>query len=269
MKDQLPTLLALAQDSARRAGDLLVERLNTDFKICKKGRINLVTEIDLQSEALIVGGLREHFPDHQILTEEQASRQTDSPFKWIIDPLDGTTNYAHGYPFFCVSIALELAGEIVLGVVYDPIADEMFSALKGGGATLNGQAIRVSAEPHLSESLLCTSFSYQQADIRVNLRHFNPLILEARAIRRDGAAALDLCYVGCGRFDGFWGISLNAWDVAAGLLINEEAGGRGSRFDGSPTTIYDREILATNGRIHGSMMALLESDNHSRIGLWK
>ena len=267
MKEELLNLMALAQDSARQAGNLLVERLNTDFKIRKKGPINLVTEIDLQSEALIVGRIRKHFPEHQILTEEQASRRTASPFKWIIDPLDGTTNYAHGYRFFCVSIALELAGEIVLGVVYDPITDEMFSAIKGSGATLNGQVIRVSAEPKLSESLLCTSFSYQQADIRANLGYFNPLILEARAIRRDGAAALDLCYVGCGRFDGFWGIGLNAWDVAAGLLIGEEAGGRVSRFDGSDSTIYDREILATNGRIHGPMMKLLESEKQSTIGL--
>ncbi len=249
--------LSLARNAAREAGRLLVSRLDTDFSISKKGRINLVTEMDLKSEKLITGLIRDRFPEHQILAEEEGTRQSASPFKWVIDPLDGTTNYAHGYRFFCVSIALEAHGEVVAGVVYDPVTDELFSAEKGSGAWLNDRGIRVSSEDSLGESMLSTGFSYQEDAMRRNLALFNRFILRSRAVRRDGAAALDLCYTACGRFDGFWELSLNAWDVAAGKLIIEEAGGRVTNFRGDPCSIYDAEILASNGRVHDQMIRVL------------
>ncbi len=242
--------------AAQEAGSLLRERHGSSFAIAKKGRINLVTEMDLASEELIVRRLLTAYPDHQILAEERGQSQSSSPWKWVIDPLDGTTNYAHGYRFFCVSIGLEFQGKIVLGVVHDPITLETFSAISGAGAELNGQPIRVSIEATLENAMLSTGFSYQPEAVEQNLELFNALIRQARAIRRDGSAALDLCYVACGRFDGFWELSLSAWDVAAGTLIVREAGGGVSRFDGAPGTIYDGEIVVSNGSLHA---ALLES----------
>jgi len=221
--------------------------------------------MDLQSETMITESIRGLYPDHQILAEEKASQESDSAYKWIIDPLDGTTNYAHGYRFFCVSIAVEHQHDVIFGVVYDPVTKELFKGIRGGGAFLNGRPIRSSVESQLSESLICTGFSYDREGVLVNLFHFNNLILEARAVRRDGSAALDLCYVACGRYDGFWEISLNPWDVAAGKLIVEEAGGRISSFSGNPCTVYDAEILATNGRIHEQMMTLLTRGPSSNV----
>lgn len=251
-------MLAFAAETARQAGQLLAQGLGSGFQIKKKGRINLVTEMDLESERLIVNRIQERFPGHQILAEEEGARRSDSPFLWIVDPLDGTTNYAHGYRFFCVSIALEVEGEVALGAVYDPVTDEMFTAQKGEGALLNGKPTRVSSEDSLVDAMLSTGFSYQNDDMRRNLELFNRFIVQARAVRRDGSAALDLCYVACGRFDGFWEISLSAWDVAAGKLIVEESGGSATLFDGSPCSVHDREILATNGRLHPSMMEVLK-----------
>lgn len=248
---------SFAERTAREAGRLLVQSLGTGFSIAKKGRINLVTEIDLKSEKLITKRIRETFPDHQILAEEGGAQVGGSPFKWVVDPLDGTTNYAHGYRFFAVSIALEAHGRIVVGVVYDPVTDEMFSSEAGCGASLNGAAIQVSQETSVGDAMLATGFSYDLEAMEANLALFNRLIPKARAVRRDGSAALDLCYTACGRFDGFWELSLSAWDVAAGKLIIEEAGGRATRFDGSPCTIYDQEILATNGAIHGELGGIL------------
>ena len=210
--------------------------------------------MDLAAEELIVGHLLTAFPDHQILAEERGQSRSASPWKWIIDPLDGTTNYAHGYRFFCVSIGLEFEGEIVLGVVHDPTTLETFSALTGGGATLNDEPIQVSVEATLEDALLSTGFSYQPEAVEQNLELFNALIRQARAVRRDGSAALDLCYVACGRFDGFWELSLSAWDVAAGTLIVREAGGAVSRFDGTPGSIYDGEIVVSNGALHGALL---------------
>ncbi len=247
----------LAERLAREAGKLLIENLDTGFSISKKGRINLVTEMDLKSEKLITSRIRDRFPEHQILAEEGGAQGKPAPFRWVIDPLDGTTNYAHGYRFFSVSIALEAHGRVVVGVVYDPVTDEMFAAEVGKGASLNGAPIRVSSEDSVGDAMLSTGFSYDMQAMRANLSLFNRLIPKARAIRRDGSAALDLCYTACGRFDGFWEISLSAWDVAAGKLIVEEAGGRATRFDGRPCTIYDQEILATNGRIHQDLGRIL------------
>ncbi len=250
-------LLAAATEIARDAGQVLLTRFRKDIKVSKKGRIDLITEMDLKVERMIVDQIHLRFPDHEVLAEEQGSQAGDGPYKWIVDPLDGTTNYAHGYRFFSVSIGVESEGKLILGVVYDPVTEELFSAARGQGATLNGQPIRVSDEDLLINGLLCTGFSYDREEIKGNLELFNRMILHSQAIRRDGSAALDLCYVACGRFDGFWELSLNPWDMAAGRLIVEEAGGWVTAFNGSASTIYDRELLATNGKIHAEMMEIL------------
>jgi myo-inositol-1(or 4)-monophosphatase len=257
--ESVSDLLAMTTGMARDAGQLLLAHFRDDHQISKKGRIDLVTEMDVRAEKLIVDQIRLRFPDHEILAEEQGSHAGNGPYKWIIDPLDGTTNYAHGYRFFSVSIAIEWERELILGVVYDPVTEELFSATKGQGATLNNHPIHVSDENQLIDSLLVTGFSYDQEEIKKNLEYFNRMILHSRAIRRDGSAALDLCYVACGRFEGFWEVSLKPWDVAAGRLIVEEAGGTVTNFRGSPSTIYRPELLASNGKIHGAMMALLTS----------
>lgn len=257
IESMVSKMFVTAREAALEAGRILVSRLRTDFQISKKGRINLVTEMDLQVEEMIVDRIRADFPKHKILAEERGNEAGSGPFKWVIDPLDGTTNYAHGYRFFSVSVAVEFEGQIILGVVYDPVVDELFSARIGKGAYLNDKPIYVSAEEQLVDSFLCTGFSYDRKEILRNLRFFERLILKCRAIRRDGSAALDMCYVASGRFDGFWEVSLNPWDVAAGKLIVEEAGGTVSRLDGSGCTIYDREIVATNGRIDGVLVEQL------------
>lgn len=248
---------SVAEQAAREAGELLLSRLRTQVEISKKGRINLVTEMDVQAEEAIVDRILGNFPEHQILAEEQGTREGTAACRWIIDPLDGTTNYAHGYRFFCVSIALEIDDQMALGVVSDPVTEELFSARRGQGAFLNGDPIHVSRENELVDSLVCTGFSYDREEIEKNLEFFNRFVLNTRGVRRDGSAALDLCYVACGRFDGFWELSLHPWDVAAGKLIVEEAGGHVSRFDGSPFGSFNPEVLATNAGIHDAMMELL------------
>ncbi|MDA2927183.1 inositol monophosphatase [Acidobacteria bacterium AH-259-G07] len=258
-KSLISKAFSVAQEAALEAGHVLFSHLRSHFQISKKGRINLVTEMDLEAEKIIVDRIRRDFPDHEILAEEQGTQPGSDPYKWIIDPLDGTTNYAHGYRFFCVSIALEVEGQIVFGTVYDPVTEELFSAKRGEGASLNGQPIHVSNKEELINSLLCTGFSYDEEEIRRNLKLFDRVILRSRAVRRDGSAALDLCYIACGRFDGFWELSLHPWDRAAGQLIVEEASGQVTALNGSPCTIYDAEILASNGKIHASMVELLRS----------
>lgn len=248
--------LQTATEAAKEAGRFLFDNLKTPFSISKKGRINLVTEMDVKAEEMIISRIREQHPEHQILAEERGLEEGTSPARWIVDPLDGTTNYSHGYRFFCVSIALEWEGVIELGAVFDPVTSELFSARRGKGAWLNGRPISVSDGSSLLDSLLCTGFSYHRSEIQKNLQLFGRLIMEARAVRRDGAAALDLCFVACGRFDGFWELSLNPWDVAAGKLIVEEAGGLVTGFDGSPCTVYDRQIVASNGKIHAQIINL-------------
>jgi len=253
-------MLNFAIETARDAGRVLMEKFGRITAITKKGDINLVTEADLASEALITERIRSHFPKHSILAEEAGDTvviEGEGDWKWIIDPLDGTTNYAHGYPCFCVTIALERAGEIVLGVTYDPTRDELFAAEKGGGATLNGKAIHVSATDELGNSLLVTGFPYDikyRTDIA---RHLTDFLLSTRGVRRDGSAAIDLAYVACGRFDGFWEEGLNPWDVAAGVLLIEEAGGVVSGYDGSRLSIYRPPIAASNGMIHREMLDIL------------
>jgi myo-inositol-1(or 4)-monophosphatase len=254
-------LLETAVEAARAAGRVLLEHRRRGFSIAKKGRVNLVTEADLASERLIVERIHGRFPTHRVLAEEGGNGGGEAEFRWVIDPLDGTTNYAHGYPCFCVSIGVERQDELVVGVVFDPLRRELFTARRGYGAFLNGRPIHVSMEERLEDSLLCTGFSYQEDEIAGNLKLFSAVMMAARSVRRDGSAALDLCYVACGRFDGFWELSLNPWDVAAGMLILREAGGKVTRFDGTPGTIHDRECLATNGRIHEPLAAILRGES--------
>lgn len=244
--------------AARLAGAYQLEKFARPLDICMKGDKDLVTEVDRASEKLIVDHLRSCFPDHDIVAEEGEYRQKNSPFRWIIDPVDGTTNYAHGFPWFCSSIALENEGELVAGVVYNPFYDELFSAVKGGGAWLNGQRIHVSPRAPLSSALLATGFPYDCAtDPANNFDNFIAFQKRARGIRRAGAAALDLACVAAGRLDGFWELKLKPWDVAAGVLLVTEAGGRVTTFDSSRYDVSNDRIVASNGMIHDEMTALL------------
>jgi myo-inositol-1(or 4)-monophosphatase len=252
-------MLNFAIETVRDAGRILLEKLGR-VNISKKGDINLVTEADLASEALIIERIRSHYPRHSILAEESGDAVIigdGGSSKWIIDPLDGTTNYAHGYPCFCVTIALEHDGEVVLGVTFDPTRDEIFAAEKGRGATLNRKPIRVSQAETLRDSLIVTGFPYDFKTKPQFVKHFTDFLMESRGVRRDGSAAIDMAYVACGRFDGFWEEGLNPWDVAAGKLLVEEAGGVVSYYDGSAFNIYQPPILASNGIIHNAMMAVL------------
>jgi myo-inositol-1(or 4)-monophosphatase len=254
MKD----FLSVACEAALKAGGILRANIQGTRKITLKGDINLVTEMDMRSERAVVETLLASFPGHGIIAEEETRILGNSGFTWIIDPLDGTTNYAHGYPCFSVSIALEHGNEIVLGVVYDPMRDELFMAQKGKGAFLNGKPIKVSAIDTLIKSLLATGFPYdRKLSEKNNLDHFRELLMASQEVRRDGSAALDLCSVAAGRFDGFWELKLKPWDVAAGSLIVLEAGGKVTDFSGAKSGIHDDEILASNGRIHGMMVERL------------
>lgn len=251
--------LVVARRAALLAGQLLRDNLGGKRTIVFKGNINLVTEMDMRAEQTVVETLLRAFPDHGILAEEGSTRESESPFRWIIDPLDGTTNYAHGYPCFAVSIALESAGEVIAGVVYDPMREELFSACKGEGAHLNANPLHVSGTGSLIQSLLATGFPYDRSvSKKNNLNHFSDLLMASQEVRRDGSAALDLCSVAAGRFDGFWELKLKPWDVAAGTLIVREAGGTVSNFKGGPSNINDQEIVASNGVIHEQMLRLLQ-----------
>ena len=243
---------------AVEAGALLRERIDDRHTVQYKGEINLVTEADRLSEALIVERIRRAFPDHDILAEESPETANGSGFRWIIDPLDGTTNYAHGYPVFCVSIALEVEGMIRLGAVYNPMLDELFIAEKGEGAFLNGRRLAVSRTAKLSRGLLATGFPYDLRENRNNnINYFGAMALNAQAIRRAGSAALDLAYVAAGRFDGFWELKLMPWDTAAGWLLVAEAGGIVTDLRGDPYHLHSPHILASNGLIHGEIAAIL------------
>jgi len=250
--------LDFAVDVARGAGGILRENYGKEQSVHYKGEINLVTEVDRRSESYIFGRIRSAFPEHGILSEESSEITSSSAYRWIIDPLDGTTNYAHNYPCFCVSVALERDGELLAGAVFDPLLSELFAASAGGGAFLNGARIRVSETENLRRSLLSTGFAYDvKQATHNNLDLFREFVFTGQAIRRDGSAALDLCYLACGRFDGFWELKLSPWDTAAGLLILREAGGVATRLDGSPYDIHQPDLLASNGRIHGQMMEVI------------
>ena len=255
-------MLEFAIQTARAAGGLLAERFGRKIEITNKSEIDLVTESDLASESLIIDRIKTYYPAHSILAEESGAsnpqdRDSQSDWRWVIDPLDGTTNYAHGYPCFCVSIALEHNGKLQIGVVYDPVRDEMFAAERGQGASLNGRRISVSQTASLGRALLCTGFPYDVRQRNEFARHFASFIMHAQGVRRDGAAALDLAYVAAGRFDGFWEEGLKPWDVAAGALIIEEAGGRLSNYLGEPLDIFTPPVVASNGLIHEAMMQVL------------
>lgn len=256
-------MLNFAIETARDAGRLLAERLGRTLQIANKGEINLLTEADLASERLIIERIKTYHPRHAILAEESGPMDTrestaqGSEWKWIIDPLDGTTNYAHNYPCFCVSMALEHNGKLELGVIYDPMRDELFTAERGQGAALNGRRIQVSKVSDLNQAMLVTGFPYDVRERVEFARPFTNFIMHAQAVRRDGSAALDLAYIACGRFDGLWEEGLHPWDVAAGVLMIEEAGGHVSDYDGSPFSIYSAPVLASNGLIHEAMMWVL------------
>jgi len=250
----------VAVAAAQQAGKLIADAYRTEFRVDYKkgGTTNLVTEVDRRAEAAIIESLNKAFPDHQILAEEggEGSRQ-QSAYKWIVDPLDGTTNFAHGFPVFCVSIGLEVEGRVVLGVVYDPLRQELFEAGAGKGAFLNGERLRVSPVAALDKALLVTGFAYDQEGRRRNLKHFSEFAMRAQGIRRTGSAAIDLCYVASGRVDGFWELALYPWDVAAGSLIVAEAGGRVTDFAGNDFSIYTGNIVASNGSVHQAMVDVL------------
>lgn len=250
----------LALSAAREAGLLLKERLHVIHQVQFKGDKNLVTEGDRLSEELIIGRIKSAFPDHDILSEESPETVNGSDCRWIIDPLDGTTNYAHGYPVFSVSIALEIKGDIRLGVVFNPMLDEMFVAEKGRGAFLNGRRLSVSAVSELGLSLLATGFPYNiRTTQNNNINYFNRMILSSQAVRRAGSAALDLAYLAAGRFDGFWELQLMPWDVAAGRLLVSEAGGMVTEISGIPHKLTSADMAASNGLIHAEMLAALQA----------
>jgi len=260
VSDETSGVLDLARRLAREAGWLQRDRYGDELTIdTKSASIDLVTEVDRACEALIVGALERERPDDAVLAEEGSGRDREgAPWRWIIDPLDGTTNYAHGYPRFCVSIGVEHHGERTVGVVYDPLLDELFHAVRGGGAWLGERRLQVSREADLGNALLATGFAYDVRRTRDdNVEQFARFLKASRAVRRDGSAALDLCYVAAGRFDGFWEFKLHAWDVAAGLLIVEEAGGRCTDARGGPPLRSGRETVASNGLVHPAMLEIL------------
>lgn len=249
----------IAVKAARESGRIQIERRGQIGEVRCKGDINLVTEVDLLCEKTIKEIILKEFPGHSFLGEEGGEGgAAKAPCKWIVDPLDGTTNYAHGFPVYCTSIALEVEGAVALGVVFDPTRGELFTAERGKGAFLNGERISVTQRENLIECLLATGFAYDVRDTEVdNIGNFTRFIKRARAVRRPGSAALDLCYVASGRLDGYWEMKLRPWDSAAGHLLVLEAGGKVTLFGGSEYSIYIPEILASNGRVHDSMMEIL------------
>jgi len=249
-----------AEEAAGSALTLIRKNWQKTKQIQYKSSIDLVTTIDRQSEKRIVKILQKRFPKHSILAEEETTiGGQDSEYRWVIDPLDGTTNFAHAYPHFCVSIALERAGEVILGLVSDPLKAETFKAIKGQGAYLNNRKIHVSKEAELDKALLATGFPYdrrEKTDFYISF--FKNFMRSTQGIRRNGSAALDLCYVACGRLDGFWEFGLHAWDIAAGSIIVREAGGTMTDFSGDPFSILGTETLASNGKIHEAMLRVLQ-----------
>src|SRR3981189_3451168 len=245
--------LEVAIETAREAGGILLEEFARPVKISYKGEVDIVTQADRRAEQTIVTLLRSRFPQHAIVAEEGGGSERDSPFRWHVDPLDGTTNFAHGYPCFAVSIGLEEAGELITGVIYQPVSGELFTATKGEGAYLNQKKIHVSVIEKLATSLLVTGFPSVKRAQNPNIHYYWDFTLRSHGVRRDGSAALDLASVAAGRFDGFWELGRQKWDTAAGVLLVEEAGGKISDFTGQPYRLGGPTILATNGTIHEEM----------------
>lgn len=257
----MPPTLSFLETLARKAGDILRLGLQKGFQVTFKGEVDLVTEVDHRSEAFLIGEIARQFPSHRIVAEESGIKRGEGNCTWFIDPLDGTVNYAHGVPFFAVSIAYHQDGQTRLGVVYDPMRDECYSAERGQGAYLNGHLLKVSPQTQLEHSLLVTGFPY---DIRTNpinnLDHYTTFSLRSQAVRRLGSAALDLCYVAAGRFDGFWEIRIKPYDIAAGGLVAEEAGARVTTVQGGEDYLHsDTSILAAPPPIHQQMLELLNA----------
>ncbi len=248
--------LEVAVDAAREAGGILLVEFDRPVKISYKGEVDIVTQADKRSEQAIVTRLRTHFPKHAIVAEEGGGTENASPFRWHVDPLDGTTNFAHGYPCFAVSIGLEEEGELIAGVVYNPVSGEIFTAVKGEGAYLNQKKIHVSHIEKLATSLLVTGFPSVKRTQNPNIHYYWDFSLRSHGVRRDGSAALDLASVACGRFEGFWEFGLHSWDTAAGVLLVREAGGFVTQFNGQPYQLGDRELLASNGRVHAEMQTV-------------
>jgi myo-inositol-1(or 4)-monophosphatase len=249
-KDYLEAAVEIAQE----AGKILVEELSKPLEVRYKGdEVDLVTQADRRSEQAIVARLTQYFPDHGIVAEEGTGREGASEFQWHVDPLDGTTNFAHGYPCFCVSMALAQRDTLLAAVVFNPVSDELFAAARGEGAKLNGKKIHVSKNATVSTSLLCTGFPVRNRKASPNLQYYGDFTQLSHGVRRDGSAALDLACVAAGRFDGFWEFGLQKWDTAAGILLIEEAGGKVSDFGGNPYQLGGPVILATNGLIHEEM----------------
>ncbi len=265
-----PLLVATAVEAVLRAGEIQRSRFRTDLTVTKKGPIDLVTEVDVEVESMFRALIRDRFPGHAIVAEEldaNAAAEPGTSHCWVFDPIDGTVNYAHGLPFFCASLALEIDGEASVAAVYDPLREELYTAERGGGARLNGAPLSVSATGRLIDALLCTGFPYdvhQTLDEVIGL--FRTFVGRARAVRRLGSAALDLCYVAAGRLDGFWEQRLHPWDTAAGALIVTEAGGRTSGMDGGPFRPAEGHVVASNGRVHEEMLAAIRDTALARPG---
>jgi myo-inositol-1(or 4)-monophosphatase len=261
--------LDVAIETALEAGKILREEYVLPPDIRYKGDVDLVTQADRRSEQAIVARLSKYFPDHTIAAEEGSGHERSSEFHWHVDPLDGTTNFAHKYPCFAVSIALAQNEAVIAGVVYNPIYEELFAAARDEGATLNGKKIAVSKVDMLSTSLLCTGFPVHKRLVNPNIHYYYDFTLRSHGVRRDGSAALDLASVACGRFDGFWEFGLKPWDTAAGILLVQEAGGTVSEFDGRPYRLGGPMVLATNGKIHEEMretaLAISKRDPNSPL----
>jgi myo-inositol-1(or 4)-monophosphatase len=258
-------MLQVAIEAATNAGKFLKQNIGKFKSIQQKDGQdrNLVTEIDKKSEELIIKIISSHYPSHDILAEESGNdKGKPSEYRWIIDPLDGTTNFTHGLPIFCVSIGVEYKGEMIAGVIYDPNTDELFTSEKGSGAFLNGKRIHVSLVDYIGRSILVTGFPYniiENPDHAVE--HFVNFLMKAQAVRRLGSAALDLAYLASGRFDGFWEVALQPWDMAAGVLILHEAGGVITNFSGAKFNLYEKQLLASNGTIHNQMLDVIRLVN--------
>jgi myo-inositol-1(or 4)-monophosphatase len=262
-----PDYISTASEIARSAGSLLLEYFARGVKTEYKGvgTVDVVTEADRAAEKLIVGGLGKAFPNHGILGEEGARSQGAGEYLWYVDPLDGTTNFAHGFPVFCVSMGLARGNEVIAGVILDPTRNELFTAERGGGAALNGETIHVSKVTTLGESLLGTGFPSKKRHLNPNIYFYHQLTLKSHGLRRAGSAALDLACVACGRYDGYWEFNLNPWDISAGVLLVEEAGGQISHMDGSNLDLAaSREVLATNGLIHHELKEEMQAIMHGR-----
>lgn len=257
--EDLKNYKAVLEEASSEASKILIEYFDTDFKISRKQHYSdLVTEVDKKSEARIIEIIRSYFPEHNVLSEEAGNLNKSSDYVWIVDPIDGTVNYAHGVPIFCISIALEVKKDIKLGLIYNPVSGERFFSEKGRGAYLGDKKISVSGVSELKDGLLVTGFPYGAwENVDHCIDHFNNFIKFGLPIRRLGSAALDMCYVASGRFDGFWEVSLNPWDVAAGYLILNEAGGKLTDFTGNKYSVYNKQIVASNGRIHSEMIEVL------------